>query len=551
MLRQFITAVLLVLATVFLTAIATAQTSSAERTTGGIGAKIGTMVEKFVKQVNREVLGIAEEDTIPKRRVRTADRWDKVDRETTHEGNLTIEEDEVVDGNLVVKAGDLTVYGEVDGDVLVVGGDLFVKDGGLITGDVRVISGEIFKDEGGVIEGSMDQSSSRTASYREPRERFRMKSPTLEADWVNELSTVENFMFRYNRVEGLFLGFGSEKRYYWDGYRDFSSWGSIGYGFKSKGWRYNLGIARQFPVGEGHLLELAVEGHRLTDTRDHWLIGLGENNAAAFLIHEDYRDYFYRAGWGVSTSYTVQRDGITSQFKVEYLADKYLSMENKTEWSLFGGDKVFRLNPGIDPGKMRSILVSAGFGTVDQRMYGQEGWSIFGSAEFAEESFGGDFGFRQYLADIRRYQPLSRYDNINLRLRVGTSEGFVPFQRLYELGGLSTIQVMPFKAMAGNRMVLANAEYIVNGDLLHDIDFWPSWLMRGVNFIFMGDAGWTRTMSQTATFDEGFGELQFKQFRSDLGVGVGNRSGTFRIAYLWATDGTSASRWIFRFARPF
>jgi len=184
-------------------------------------------------------------------------------------------------------------------------------------------------------------------------------------------------------------------------------------------------------------------------------------------------------------------------------------------------------------------------------LYGQEGWSAFATAEFAEESFGGDFGFRQYTADIRRYQPLSRYDNINIRVRVGTSEGTLPPQRLYEVGGLSTVQVLPFKSMGGNRMLLANAEYIVNGDFLHDIKFWPSWLMRSINFVFLADAGWTREVRPSASFDAGFGELQFKQFRSNLGVGVSNRNGSFRIAYLWSTDGTGLSRMTFRVARPF
>ncbi|MCI0706692.1 MAG: hypothetical protein L0Y80_04300 [Ignavibacteriae bacterium] len=531
---------------------ALAQQSSDQRPPDDFGDRLNAMIEKFVKQVNRELTGEAEQDTIPKRRLRTADKWNRSeDEDFTYDGDVTIEKDETVNGNVVVKGGDLTVYGEIIGDVLVVGGTLYVKDGGLITGDARVISGDIVKDDGGVIEGSMDRSSARSAGYREPRDRFRRHSTSLNANWVNELTTLDNFIFRYNRVEGIFLGAGSEKRYYWDGYRDFSSWGSIGYGFKSKGWRYNIGIARQFPVGDGHLLELAVEGHRLTDTKDHWVIGLGENTAAAFLIHEDYRDYFYRAGWDISGSYSLQQDDVTGQFKVAYLADKYLSMENRTEWALFGGDKRFRLNPMIDNGNMKSILVSAGISTVDRRMYGQEGWSAFGTAEFAEESFGSDFAFRQYTADIRRYQPLSRYDNLNLRFRIGTSEGFVPLQKLYEIGGLSTVQVLPFKELAGNRMLLLNAEYIVNGDFLHDLDFWPSWLMRGVNFVFIGDAGWTRAVSSTASFDEGFGELQFRQLRSNLGIGLGNRSGTFRIAYLWSTDGTGLSRVIFRVARPF
>lgn len=530
--------------------------STTERPEESFGERLSAMIERFVKQVQREVGGYREEgaaeDTVPKKRVRKAiveEEDHKADHE--YEGNTTIEKDELVEGNVVVKGGDLTVFGEIDGDVLVVGGTLYVKEGGRITGDARVINGDIVKEEGGMIEGYMDKNRSRTASHREMQERFRTRSTTLNANWVNELTTMDDFIFRYNRAEGLFLGLGSEKRYYFEGYRDYSGYGSVGYGFKSHKWRFNLGLTRQIVVGEGQLIEFGLEGHNLTDTKDQWIISQGENTAAAFFIHEDYRDYFGRAGWSVNSAYTVQKENLTSQFKVEYLQDKYTSMDNRTEWSLFGGNKVFRLNPTIDEGRMRSVLVSLGVSTVMKSMYGLRGWSAFGTAEFAEESFGGDFAFRQYMVDIRRYQPLGRYDNLNIRLRAGTSEGVLPAQKVYEIGGLSTVQVLPFKAMAGNRMLLANAEYIVNGDILHDIDFWPSWLMRGISFVFIGDAGWTRTVRSSANFDEGFGELQLKQFRSNLGVGISNRSGTFRIAYLWSTDGTNLNRIIFRFSRPF
>ncbi len=536
---------------------AATQQSTTERKKEDLGDRLSTMIERFVKQVQREFTGGTEssapDDTLRKKRPRKVETDEDRDHDAdfTYEGSRTIEQDDVVKGDVVVKGGDLTVYGEIDGDVLVVGGTLYVKDGGRITGDARVINGDIVKEEGGVIEGYMDKSTSRTAGYREPRERFRTRSTVLNANWVNELTTLDDFIFRYNRVEGLFLGLGSEKRYYWEGYRDYSAYGSVGYGFKSHRWRFHLGVARQFALDDGQLLEFGVEGHNLTDSKDQWLIKQSENTAAAFFIHEDYRDYFGRAGWGVNAAYTVQHDYFTSQLKVEYLVDKYRSMDNRTEWSLFGGDKVFRLNPPITEGNMRSIVASLGISTVTKTMYGQEGWSAFGTAEFAEESFGGDFGFRQYTADIRRYQPLGRYDNLNIRLRVGTAEGTLPLQKDYEIGGLSTVQVLPFKVLAGNRMLLANAEYIVNGDILHDIDFWPSWLMRGINFVFIGDAGWARTVRPGASFDAGFGDLQLKQFRSDLGVGVSNRNGSFRIAYLWSTDGSNLNRVIFRFSRPF
>ncbi len=518
------------------------------------GDRLSDMIEEFVDRIGREFYDDEDDawsvDTIRSKSARGG-------RDTqTFDGNTTIAAGEVIEGDVVVKAGDLTVYGEVEGDVLVVGGTLYVKDGGKIRGNARVISGEIVREEGGVIEGYMDKTRSSTASYREETRKFRRSSYTLNANWVPESANIENFVFRYNRVDGLFLGLGSEKKYYWDGSRNYNAYGSIGYAFKLHRWRYNLGVTRQFALltnnpQSSELLEFGVEGHSLTDTKDQWLISIHENTAAALLIHEDFRDYFGREGYSAHAAYTKQQDYLLLQFKAEYLIDRYSSLSNRTEYAMFGGNKVFRPNPPIDDGRMRSILASVGLSTVTKTIHGPEGWSVFGSAEFAKKNFGSDFNFSQILTDIRRYQPLGRYDNFNIRVRAGTSSGFVPAQRIFEIGGLSTLHAHRFKSDAGNRMVLANAEYILNGDFLHDLDFWPSWLMRGVNFLLMADAGWVTTVSGNTEWTKGFESLRFNQFKNNLGFGFTNKSGSFRIGFAWRTDVKVPAMLVLRFTRPF
>jgi hypothetical protein len=473
------------------------------------------------------------------------------DNNLTYEGDAVIEEEDTLNANVVVKAGDLTVYGKVVGDVLVVGGNLYVKDNGYITGNAKVINGDVFKDEVARIDGYIDKTSSAANSYRENEKKFTRSSTRLNANWISETTNLDNFIFRYNRVEGLFLGTGSDKRYYWDGRKSYSIFGSFGYGFKAREWRGNLGLSRQFAFNDGQLIEIGLEGHKLTDSKDNWIIGVHENTAAAILIHEDFRDYYRRIGMGFNAGYALQQDYVTGQVRVEYLIDDYKSMENRTEWSIFGGDKTFRLNPSIDEGQMRSILTSAGLSTVTKTMYGPEGWSIFATAEFADKNFGGDFGFNQYVLDVRRYQPLGRYDNLNVRLRAGTSEGSLPVQKIFELGGLSTLHGFSFKSQAGNRMILVNAEYIVNGDFLGELEFWPSWLMSGINFLVLGDAAVLRSEVLGTSWNKGFSGIRFSEFRHDVGVGVASRSGSFRLAYVWRTDQREPARFIFRFARPF
>ncbi len=525
-----------------------------------IGTRVGTEIEQFVTRIARivdpDVNGLFDDDSLPtKKRRRTVSADLESESNTfTYEGNKTIEESQTLNGNIVVKGGDLTIFGTIDGDVLVVGGTLHVKDGGHITGNARVISGDVIREDGGKIDGYVDKSRASTAGYREDTRKFTRPGTSFSAPWLTETSSLENFIFRYNRVEGLFMGLGSEKRYYWDGRKKFNAYGSVGWGFKSHAWRYNVGLARQFPLRNtdgDEMLEIGVEGYNLTDSKDQWIIGVHENTAAAMLIHEDYRDYFARKGFEGHVAYYTQQDYLSTQLKVAFVADNYESMSNNTEWSMFGGDKVFRLNPPINDGVMRSVVTSGGFSTNSKTLRGPEGWNITGSMEFTDKNLGGDFHFGQYLVDIRRYQPISLYDNLNLRIRAGTSEGDVPLQKQFELGGFSSLHALPFKSESGNRMLLANAEYILNGDFLNDIEFWPSWLMRRINILFMADAGLTRTAPASASWSEGFKELTWGEFKTDLGVGVANRSGSFRLAVVWRTDVNEPARFIFRFNRPF
>ena len=89
--------------------------------------------------------------------------------------------------------------------------------------------------------------------------------------WQNEYTVPDIFIFRYNRVESIFLGVGLENRPYWDGRRSFGAFGSIGYGFASYRWRGNLGLTGQFalaPQKRTQILEFGLDGYSLTDSKD-------------------------------------------------------------------------------------------------------------------------------------------------------------------------------------------------------------------------------------------------------------------------------------------
>lgn len=377
--------------------------------------------------------------------------------------------------------------------------------------------------------------------------------------WIAENLIQNHLILRYNRVESLFVGLGSEKKYYWENGKEFNPFGSIGYGFGSHRWRYDLGVSRQISLGSDdrdRLIEVGVEGYSLTDSKDQWRISTLENSLASFFIHEDFRDYFGKDGVTVHSAYLVRDHDLFGEARISYQADKYRSLDNGADWALFGGHKSFRDNPQINEGMMRSITALAGFSTASRSHYGTEGWNAYATAEFAGGGLGGDYRFQQYILDLRRYQPLGSHDNFNIRFRAGTAHGDLPLQKAYEIGGLGTLPGFGFKEFPGdtvgaNRLLLMNVEYILNGDFLGELEFWPSWLMRHINLIVLADAGLVRTSSPTTSPFSGFGGITWNELRSDAGVGIANRSGSFRLAAVWRTDKAEAARLVFRVETPF
>jgi len=70
--------------------------------------------------------------------------------------NVTVRSGEVVEGTLVVVDGTVRIEGEVDGDVVVVGGELDLRDGGEVTGQARLADSRVVRNEGTVGGGIVD-----------------------------------------------------------------------------------------------------------------------------------------------------------------------------------------------------------------------------------------------------------------------------------------------------------------------------------------------------------------------------------------------------------
>lgn len=462
----------------------------------------------------------------------------------TFNGDTEIAATDTVHGDLVVKNGTLTIRGTIIGDVLVVNGDIRITGTARIAGNARAMNGTVSKDDGAIVEGYTEESGKNVVDRKKKTSRARYSYSFKPNTWYN-LDGEDNVLFRYNRVEGFFFGFGSSKQYYWDGSRSLSGFGSFGYGFASHKWRLQLGLDRQFATGSG-LYEIGAEVHSLTDTKDEWIMNLSENNLAALFFHEDFRDYYQREGFSAHTARYTKDGDVSTMIDARYTVDRYASLSQNAHWSLFGG-RTFRFNPAVNEGMLRSVSIRAGLSTVERYRRHVQGWDIFAGGEYGGNQLGGDFDFTHAIVDVRRYQSISDYDRISARVRVGSLEGMPIAQRIFELGGANTMPAFGFKEFVGNRMVLGNLEYQLHGDLLDEIFLWPSFLAVTV----FGDAGAVVNVPQKYAVFEGFDAVSVSTFKSDVGFSLGTNNGDARIGFAWRTDKSAPVAVFFRLNKAF
>ena len=87
--------------------------------------------------------------------------------------DVVVGEDETIEGTMVVIDGSVLIEGEVDGDVVVVGGSLDLRPGSRITGEARVAEARIVRNEGSVRRGIVDVTADDREREAELRDRIR------------------------------------------------------------------------------------------------------------------------------------------------------------------------------------------------------------------------------------------------------------------------------------------------------------------------------------------------------------------------------------------
>lgn len=348
-------------------------------------------------------------------------------------------------------------------------------------------------------------------------------------------------MIHYNRVDALFLGLRRERMQWfqqgdWLGIPNIQLHGMLGYSTGQKEWQYTVGVEKL--LGRKEHVMIGGEYHNATSTNDQWRVGLTETTLTSFIAGYDYLDYYKQRGWG---AYLLLRSDRLFEGGIALNNDRYHSLNQKTDWALFGSGGRYRVNPPveIDNGfavntvDVSALTISASFNPKRLVLNRNFTFSLSGIAEFADPDFGdSDYRYSKYTAELISYINFEPGGVLKYRLRSSSITGEAPrFKKLY-LGGVGTLRALPFKSIGGgNQMLLSNAEILFgkpkmeSGGWIEVDDFYLT--------LFL-DSGWLnydRSKEISGNPFTGFGGFSFSDLRHNGGIGLGSSLLRFELAW--------------------
>ncbi|MBL7959286.1 BamA/TamA family outer membrane protein [bacterium] len=307
--------------------------------------------------------------------------------------------------------------------------------------------------------------------------------------------------------------------------KPFQIYGEAGYAFSEKALRYQLGVDKVW--GSQFRFTVGGELHDLTSTQDGLLVGDIENAVNALILKNDYRDYFRTVGYSFQVSQNLNE---SLRLVAAYKVDDYSNMQNHVNWAVLFPKQDFRVNPAIDEGHMVSYSGAVELNTVSTISAGKKhfkrvGWNILAEGERSFKQLNSDFKFTRYTLSVARYQPISQWENIDARIMVGAGTGDLPLQKIFSVGGISTLRGHSYKAFTGNQMALANIEYRVSSGILKDDKIF---FIHPFSFILFMDSGYAWNNEVYAITDLYKG-TRLGDFETDLGIGLGDEKNHFRF----------------------
>ena len=264
-------------------------------------------------------------------------------------------------GDVVVYSGPLTITGKITGQLVAVDANVEFREGSEVTGDVTLVGGDAIGVENAIVGGTVTMYTEGFSLFRGREKVYSVNSRSRRVyredyrrNWGHSEFRVATG-WNYNRVEGLPVHFGPvietggrnptrfEALAIWR--TEVSSpWETDDLGYTARAEQF-FGGRRDFRIGASLRSEI--------DPIEDWQMNKVEASLSAFVLHDDYRDYFKREGWSAYARYAPRASGFS--LTAEYRDEDHSSEAARDPWTIFDNGDDWRLQPLVGEGRFRSL----------------------------------------------------------------------------------------------------------------------------------------------------------------------------------------------------
>ncbi len=240
------------------------------------------------------------------------------------------------------------------------------------------------------------------------------------------------------------------------------------------------GAVRYFPKRHASVRPSSISASAVYTAKKQLILSLvpdiffdgGKKRVFASILFLDFPDLFYGVGNDApltdSETYTARTASFLVSGEQEVLPRFSLGLQGWLRYESVREPESPDTSPGVLfagelPGSKKGTAVGLGtffrWDTRNNYFYTSNGTYVRGAVMFFGDAFGGDYKFRRYSLDIRKYFPIGWRHVIALRSYTRAVDGVTPFQLLPQIGGRELMRGYPEGRYRDNVMQTLQAEY--------------------------------------------------------------------------------------------
>lgn len=363
--------------------------------------------------------------------------------------DTTLARGDTVPGDVLVLESMVRLEGRVEGNLVAVDSDVFLRPNSAVAGDLMVLGGGMYRSSLSSVEGEV--------AY-EPN--LLLQAVPRQGGWEIVSSEDRPDFLRLDGVSGLHVP--SAQRV--DGWA-FSAGGRLQAAdvpwqpslhldgtLRTRGGRAG-GSARQYWYPSGRW-RIGVEGGRGTRTNERWIRSDVANTLTHVFGGRDYRNYHEsdRVLFGARHDFG---GGETAELTAGW--ERVRPLPARHAGGLFGDDAV-EPNPSVDAGDDWRVALETGI----RRTGGGDTLSVDLRLAGADAAVAGDFSYLFGEAAVDWRIPAAAGHRVSLRARArGDLAGELPRHRWSAVGGAGTLPTLDVLELRGARLLFGRATYVI------------------------------------------------------------------------------------------